>query len=291
MGTGGVLIAACGSESSADSTADPTGDEGADDSSALPDSGTEGDDFALIRYFNDPSVVAGDDRRLAIGLADIDGTLRPDGPAEISADLLDEQGQTIVSLTGTRRSEAVALPYYEFRFDVPAPAIYTLRIGVDGGSADASFTVVESGSLPFPGPGDPLEPFDTPTVDDPRGVDPICTREPSCPFHDVTLTEALAAGTPVVYLIGTPAFCQTATCGPILDLLMDVADDFGDITFVHSEVYIDTTATTTAPAVDASGLTFEPAIFLVGADGVVVERLDVVVDTTELRARIERLTT
>ncbi|MEP1126463.1 MAG: hypothetical protein ABJH68_21470 [Ilumatobacter sp.] len=287
VGSGGVLLAACGSDRDAEST---TG-AGGDDTSALPDAETSGDDFALIRYFNDPSVVAGEDRRLAVGLADVDGTLSPDGPDEISAVLLDEQGESIVSLTGTRRTEAVALPYYEFRFDVPTPAIYTLRVMADDGSADASFSVVEPGSLPFAGPGDTLEPFDTPTVDDLRGVDPICTREPSCPFHDVTLTDALATGRPVVYLIGTPAFCQTATCGPILDLLMDVAGDFEDITFVHSEVYIDTTATTTAPAVEASGLTFEPAIFLVGADGVVVERLDVVVDTTELRDRIERLTT
>ena len=45
---------------------------------------------------------------------------------------------------------------------------------------------------------------------DPRGVDPICTREPEvCPFHDITLTEALAAGKPVVYYVGTPAFCST----------------------------------------------------------------------------------
>ena len=104
------------------------------------------------------------------------------------------------------------------------------------------------------------------------------------------MTDALAAGGPVVYLIGTPAFCQTGTCGPILELLMEVSDEFGDVTFVHSEVYTDTTATTPAPAVDASGLTFEPAIFLVDADGIVAERLDVVVDVSELRDRIAKIT-
>lgn len=192
----------------------------------------------------------------------------------------------IEEVIGQRRTESVALPYYEFRLDVTSPAVYTLRVDLDGGSADASFTVVDEGALPFAGPGDRLAPFDTPTTSDTRGVDPICTREPGCPFHEVTLTEALATGKPVVYLIGTPAFCQTATCGPILELLIEVADDFDDVTFVHSEVYTDLTATITAPAVDASGLTFEPAIFLAGADGIVAERLDIVVDVSELRDRI-----
>ncbi|MEP4650470.1 MAG: hypothetical protein ABJ314_09825, partial [Ilumatobacter sp.] len=81
VGSGGVLLAACGSDRDAEST---TG-AGGDDTSALPDAETSGDDFALIRYFNDPSVVAGEDRRLAVGLADVDGTLSPDGPDEISA--------------------------------------------------------------------------------------------------------------------------------------------------------------------------------------------------------------
>lgn len=292
-GTGGALLVACGSSDGA-STDQASTDTGASsqDSAALDDSGGgdtstgDGDDFALIRYFTDPSITAGLDRRLALGVADIDGTLRAEGPDELRAGLLDEQGELIVEVVGQRRTESVALPYYEFRLDVADPSIYTLQVDLDGARADASFTVVEAGTLPFAGPGDPLEPFDTPTTSDGQGVDPICTREPGCPFHEVTLTDALVAGKPVVYLIGTPAFCQTGTCGPILELLMEVSGEFDDVTFVHSEVYTDNTATTPAPAVDASGLTFEPAIFLVGADGIVVERLDVVVDVSELRDRI-----
>ena len=48
-------------------------------------------------------------------------------------------------------------------------------------TAEASFTVVAQGNLPFAGPGDPLPPFDTPTVAVPGGVDPVCTSEPACP--------------------------------------------------------------------------------------------------------------
>ena len=44
-----------------------------------------------------------------------------------------------------------------------------------------------------------------------------------CPFHDVTLTEALAPGKPVVYMVGTPAHCQTGTCAPALEFLVESA--------------------------------------------------------------------
>ncbi|MEP4650166.1 MAG: hypothetical protein ABJ314_08280, partial [Ilumatobacter sp.] len=211
-GTGGVLLAACGST---DNGSAPLDTSGADVSESDDSSTSDGDDFAIIRYFTDPSITAGSDRRLALGVADIDGTLRAEGPDELRAGLLNEQGELIVEVIGRRRIESVALPYYEFRLDVADPAIYTLQVDLDGARADASFTVVEVGGLPFAGPGDRLEPFDTPTASDGRGVDPICTREPPCPFHEVTVTDALAIGKPVVYLIGTPAFCQTATCGPI----------------------------------------------------------------------------
>ena len=51
----------------------------------------------------------------------------------------------------------------------------------------------------------------------------------------------------------------------------EYADDY---VFVHAEVWSDLTATEVAPAVDALGIAFEPALFITDSDGVVVERLD-----------------
>ena len=112
----------------------------------------------------------------------------------------------------------------------------------------------------------------------------MCTREPEfCPFHDLTLTEALASGKGVVYLVGTPAFCQTGSCAPALESIIDIHEDFVDrYVFVHAEVYTDNTATTPAPAVDAAGLSYEPALFITDATGIVVERLDAVWNEEEL---------
>jgi hypothetical protein len=69
-----------------------------------------------------------------------------------------------------------------------------------------------------------------------------------------------------------------------------VQDRFGDeFTFVHAEVYTDLQATETAPAVAAVGMYYEPALFVTDAEGVVVERLDAVWDTSELVEVLSRV--
>ncbi|MGE0307777.1 MAG: hypothetical protein AB7Q27_18680, partial [Acidimicrobiia bacterium] len=50
-----------------------------------------------------------------------------------------------------------------------------------------------------------------------------------------------------VYLVGTPAFCQTGICGPVLDVMIDIAADYPDLQFIHAEVYTDDTATSLEP--------------------------------------------
>lgn len=284
-----MALGACGGSGTAtDSSGSASGES--DGESDSRDASGAGGEFALVRYSIDPSVTVGADRRLAVGLADLDGTLRVDGPPELTATLLGIDEAPLGAVTGRRRDEAIGVPYYEFRLDVPDSGIYTLRVELDSASQETSFSVAEAGALAFAEPGEQLEPFDTPTVADPGGIDSICTRDPACPFHAVTLTDALAGGTPVVYLIGTPAFCQTGVCGPILDVLIDVAAETPDVAFVHAEVYADSAATVVAPAVEASGLAFEPVVFLADASGVLVERLDVIVDRSELRDRIALLT-
>ena len=62
-----------------------------------------------------------------------------------------------------------------------------------------------------------------------------------------------------------------------------------EVTSVHAEVYASPQgpAGDTAPVVAAMGMTFEPSLFVVGADGIVVERLDFVFDRVELNAALD----
>lgn len=277
------VLAACGSDDGT-SGSDRQGTDGAE---GMPTLATGS--FTLVQRFpqnvQEPGLV-----RLPMSLGTDTGALVQDGPASLGAQVTDVDGAPIGDrITATRRDVEPG-PYYGFRTEVSTPGVYYLV--VDGGPEQgAAFQIMEPGTVPVPGPGQPLPPFDTPTVDDARGVEQVCTRSPEpCPFHALTLTDALASGKGVVYLVGTPAFCSTGTCAPALESIIDLRDAYADrYEFVHAEVYTDGTATTPAPAVGAVGLTYEPALFITDASGTVVERLDAVWDATELADVLERV--
>ena len=274
-----AVLAACGSDggSDADDTAAPSPDgTGADDTASLA-VGT----YVIAQRFPQDVLEPGA-IRLPISLAGAEGQLVSDGPDVLGAQVTDIDGAPIGPRISAVRRDVDPGAYYAFRTEMAEPGVYYLI--VDGGPAEgAAFQIMEPGSVSVPGPGKPLPPFDTPTTDDERGVDPICTRDTACPFHDVTLTEALASGKQIVYLVGTPAFCQTGTCAPALESIIDIHEQYADTyAFVHAEVYTDNTATTTTDAVEAAGLTYEPVLFITDAAGVVVERLDAVWNESEL---------
>ncbi len=277
------VLAACGSES-ASSTPAPDPDTPEVSDSAITDTYT-----IAMRFPRD--VQEPGPQRLPISLASSSGALVQDGPDSLGAQVTDIDGTPLGDRITAARRDGAPAPYYDFRPDIAEAGFYYLV--VDGGPAEgAAIQVMEPDTVTVPGRGQPLPPFDTPTTSDARGVDPICTREPEpCPFHEVTLTEALASGKGVVYLVGTPAFCQTGTCAPALESIVDIHEDFADqYVFVHSEVYIDNTATTPAPAVEAAGLTYEPALFITDSAGNVVARLDAVWNTEELLEILETIT-
>ena len=232
--------------------------------------------------------------RAPISLANQDGVLTvedaTDIPDVLMGSLFDsESGEEVVAgISATRHDAGLAAPYWPFRFTVEKPGIYTLIIE-DISPTGAAVQVSAREEILVPLVGDVFPPFDTPTVADARGVDPICTRKPEpCPLHDITLTEALALGKPVLYLVGTPAYCSTGTCTPALDGVLNVREEIGDaVTCVPAEIYTDATLSTVAPAVTALNMTYEPALFVIDDDGVLVDRLDAVFDEVEVRESLE----
>jgi len=262
------------------------GSESSGNSGTGAGAGATDDPFQVVQRFPSDVLVPGE-VRLPFSLAR-SAELITDGPAELVGQVVDLDGNSIGDPITAVRRDITPAPYYAFRPTMDTPGVYGIR--VNGGPDEAAnFQIMESSQVAVPGPGDVLAGFDTPTANDPGGLDPICTRDPVCPFHEMTLTEALASGSSVAYIVGTPEFCQTGTCAPALETLIGVAPDYGDeFVFVHAEVYTDRTATEVAPAVAALDMQFEPALFIVGPDGVVIERLDGLWDATELRERLGR---
>ncbi|MEY4391661.1 MAG: hypothetical protein RLZZ544_370 [Actinomycetota bacterium] len=253
-----------------------------------------GGDLAVVQRFSNTGLVPGE-IRLPVSLADQKGIL--DDAATKDRSVLNGHvidvvtGTTVIeSVSAKKHGEGLALPYWPFVVTIEKTGTYSLVI--DGASKDgAAFQVIDPKTVEMPTVGNALPPFDTPTVDDPRGVEPICTLPSgTCPFHKTTLTDALKSGKPVVYLIGTPAHCQTGTCAPALQALVEVAKSAADTAvYVHAEVYADKNATKLAPAVDAYKLEFEPILFVTDADGVLRKRLDGVFDVNEVRETLAQM--
>lgn len=114
---------------------------------------------------------------------------------------------------------------------------------------------------------------------------------PACPWHDVSLDAALQEKRPIAFMISTPRFCRSQVCGPVLDSLLAVRDEFEakNVRFVHAEVFTDESVKKSAPIMDAYGLQFEPVLFLAGADGVVRTVLDGPFDRSEARSLLTAL--
>ena len=244
----------------------------------------------VVKRFPDSGLVPGN-VRLPLSLGDKSGVLSSDSavdlPTTLHASVVDAQsGKTVLtSLSADKHEEGLNVPYWPFTFALETQGIYLLRIE-EAPESDCSFQLEDPKNILTPLMGNALPPFDTPTTDNARGVDPICTRTPEpCPFHSVTLTEALKSGKPVVYYIGTPAYCQTGTCAPGLEALISAAKNVGDsAVFVHADVYTNKNADEAAPAVKEYKLTYEPVLYITDAKGVLVNRLDAVFDAKELNS-------
>lgn len=278
-GAASFALAACGSKSNSSSSGGLAGGNGVNGAKGL----------VAIRFFAADAVPAGQPARLPFGLGNDKGIVEAGGPAQIGYRILDAKGAVVqAKATSARHARDLTRPYWPAVVNLPVGS-YQAVLTIDGKDlGPADIAVVDPATLPVPGIGKPLPALESPTTTDPRGVQPVCTRVPACPFHSMTLAEALKTGKPVALLVATPAHCKTAICGPVLDVL--IKQPLDRFAVVHVEVYTDDSANTVAPAVDALGLTFEPCLFLADASGIVRQRLDTIFDTDELSASLAAMT-
>jgi hypothetical protein len=280
-GAGALLLAACGG-------GDDDSGESSDDRSTTTTAGG----LAIARVFY-PRQPAGKPLRLPLALASADGAIlaAEHTPSSIEVTWYADGSEPGTPVTIERRAEGIPTPYFPLTVTFDAPGTYRIDIDADGERAATTVDVLPPEQTPaVPGPGDALLSLVTPTTGDARGVDPICTRDPDCPFHTESLDAALASPKAIALIVSTPAFCQTAICGPVLDLLVDRAEQHAEVlSIVHAEVYTDETAKTTTETVQAYGMTYEPALFLAAADGTINARLDYTFDGSELDEVLSRL--
>jgi hypothetical protein len=297
-----ALLASCSDDGSGDegSGAEGSGAEGSGEDGTASTSAAR---TAELGALFDPTATyarVGIPQRLTFGLFSSPGAPLADPPAELTmqiAQLTSSEGAT----NPVGEAEAVPLRieglprgYYMLRFTPEEQGVYEVTTALEGEPLVSRFEV---GPAEGPGVvqiGSEMPAAATATTDQTLGVDPLCTRAQNCGFHERSFAEVLeSAEGPVALSVSSPAYCAVAICGPVLDLVVDVAPEYPDVTFVHAEPYQnpvpgDPFGNGTAAVMEDLGLTFEPSLFLV-RDGILVDRLDSIYDLGELREALNAL--
>ncbi len=117
---------------------------------------------------------------------------------------------------------------------------------------------------------------------------------PDPDLHRTTIAAALAAKRPAVAVFATPVYCTSRFCGPVTDLVNDLAHRYADrADFVHVEIWRDFQAqainTAAADWLYRNDDLTEPWVFVIGADGRITARFDNVVTKEELEPILKAL--
>ena len=189
--------------------------------------------------------------------------------------------------------DAFGLYRGEFVFD--RPGIWNVTVvPASGRPLEPTFIQVREDTI-APGIGDPAPPVPTPTAATALLEEITTDPAPDERFYELSLDQASRSGAKTVAVFSTPAFCRTATCGPMLDQVKAIAPDYLDVNFVHVEIYTGFNepgfvpdGDHLAPAVTANGwnLPSDPWVFVLDEAGVISHRFEGVMDPAELVAAL-----
>ena len=206
-------------------------------------------------------------------------------------------GQTVarlerIGVPGGMQADAQNI--FVARVRTPTPGKYwILAEPIGGRRIQALGNVVVKREPEAPRVGDRAIPSRNPTVRD--GTDPrriTTARPPDTELLQVSVAQALAAKSPFVVTFSTPLYCQTRTCGPVVQVVQSVAARWQakGVAFIHVEVYEDNDpAKGTNRWVDEWRLPTEPFTFVVDRRGVIRAKLEGAFGAGELDAAVERV--
>ena len=185
-------------------------------------------------------------------------------------------------------------------FDQPGFWQVTVTASIDGLGRQLVTNLAVTEESPIPAPGDRALKTENLTMDSkvPDGaIDSMAANGGEIPdpeLHEWTIARAIEEGRPALALFGTPAFCQSIFCGPEMQELQRFAAEYPDrAVYIHVEIWNDyeRQAVNEAAAdwlLRGQDMT-EPWLYLIGADGVIVDRWGSLFDPEEVAAALEAL--
>ncbi|MGH7424902.1 MAG: hypothetical protein ACREJP_01885, partial [Candidatus Methylomirabilales bacterium] len=161
----------------------------------------------------------------------------------------------------------------------------------------AAFRVLEKHRVAGPGDDAPrTENLTLDSKDAPRAaIESRANGElPDPELHRTTIAAAIQAGRPALVVFATPVYCVSRFCGPVTDMVAELAGEYGDrAEFIHVEIWRDfdqgTVNRAAAEWLLREGDLQEPWVFLIGGDGKVAARWDNVATRGEIEPPLRRL--
>lgn len=118
--------------------------------------------------------------------------------------------------------------------------------------------------------------------------------DPDPDLYAMSVAEAIDSGKPLMVSFATPAYCQTAACGPQVDVIKGLKEQYrGRVNFIHVEVYDnpreiqgDLSRGRLSPTVTEWNLRSEPWTFIVDAEGLIASKFEGFATREELEAAL-----
>ncbi len=160
-----------------------------------------------------------------------------------------------------------------------------VRVKADEGSIPGGSGILVKSATDAPNIGDPA-PLTATKIEPADGNLRSITSapDPDPDLYSISFDEAVASGNPTVITFSTPAYCQSATCGPQTEVLSALDDTYnGQASFIHVEIFDnpeemlaagDPSLGIESPIIHEWEFHTEPWTFVVDGDGIVVGRFE-----------------
>ena len=165
-----------------------------------------------------------------------------------------------------------------------------------GELARLSFEVKEQSDTPSLGAPAPRSSNRT-AADVPSLEELTSDADPDPDLYQMTIAQAIQMGQLLLVTFATPAFCDSATCGPQVDVVKALKETYkGRINVIHVEVYEnphemrgDLSKGRLSPEIEEWGLPTEPWTFIVDANGLIAGKFEAFTSYEELDEALARV--
>jgi hypothetical protein len=188
-------------------------------------------------------------------------------------------------------------------FDAPGIWQATVSAEIDGLAQRMNATIPVTERSPIPAPGDRALRTENLTRDS-KAVSACAIDSMACgggdipdpELHEWTIADAIKEGRPALVLFGSPAYCVSQMCGPEVQEVQRLANEYPDrAVYIHVEIWKENSSDAQVMNRAAADWLYrddnmtEPWLYLVGADGIILDRWGSLFDPDEVAAELEAL--